>query len=337
MAKTAGAEGGSAPASPVLELQRVRRAGSERPPAAVDVVIPTRERPQRLAPLLDDLRQQDAAVASIVIVDDSAQPAAWERAFPDLPIQTVHPRPRAYISRAKNIGWKVGRAEFVAFVDDDNRLPSSLLRELSDDLRAHPTWGAVMPAVIYHRRPDLVWVYATPFQPDRWSFRLVGRNAERDPNLESAPLPTDALPNLSVVRRPVLEEVSGFDESFPVNSSADLCQRIKLAGWEAWSDPRVHTEHDVEPPGVPGYWAEHTYRDGRRLELEVADWIRFQRRWNRSGRFFRVRAGYHALGFVVPHLLAVAMRAPGRLPSHCARALAGFRGGLVTESSIIDR
>lgn len=294
----------------------------------VDVVIPTRNRPERLRGLLLDLRSQDPPPRRIVVVDDSPSPSSWESEFADLPITVERPGHRVFISRAKNLGWRRGESPLVAFVDDDNRLPPGLLGRLASDLDAHPTWGAVMPGVVYSRRPELVWVYAAPFRPGGWTFDLVGRNAPRDGAIERAPIPTDALPNLSMIRRTALTEVNGFDERLPVNSSADLCQRLKRAGWQAWADPAALTFHDVEPPGAVGYWAEHTLEDTARYRLETADWVRFHARWNGSDGWFTARAGYHSLGFLVPHFLAVSVRAPGGLPRHAAAAIAGLRDGL---------
>jgi glycosyltransferase involved in cell wall biosynthesis len=295
---------------------------------SVDVVVPTRDRPDRLANLLDDLRAQTRVPRAIIIVEDSSQPIDWASRYPGLPVRTVRPPVRAYISRAKNLGWRTGVADFVAFIDDDNRVPPDLLARLCGDLEEHERWGAVMPGVLYRRRPELVWVYAAPFRRDRWSFDLIGRNAPRDAKVEAHAIATDALPNLSVVRREVLVQIGGFDERLPVNSSADFTQRMKSAGWEAWADPRILTEHDVEPPGVPGYWAEHTLADADRLRLEVADWLRFQRRWNGSVPLFSVRAGYHALGFLAPHFAALGARNPSGIVLHAAAAAGGVREGL---------
>ena len=296
--------------------------------ASVDVVIPTRDRPTRLRNLLGDLSTQSVRPARTVVVDDSETIGDVLGRVTDLALRVIRPTHRVFISEAKNLGWANTDAELIAFVDDDNRLPPGLIGRLRDDLVRHPEWGAVMPGVLYWRRPDLVWVYATPFRRDRWSFELVGRNAPRSTDLESVPLATDALPNFAMVRRSVLERVGGLDPRLPVNSSADLCQRIKQAGWEVWADPSVLTYHDVEPPGVPGYWAEHTLEDRMRFRLEVADWVKFQRRWNRRRTLFPTRAGIHSLGFLGPHFLALTARTPREVLPHAAAAISGFREGL---------
>jgi GT2 family glycosyltransferase len=294
----------------------------------VDVVIPTRDRSERLHGLLEDLRAHQSILGQVIVVDDSREPTPWEAEFSDLPLRVERPGHRVFISRAKNLGWGRGTSPLVAFIDDDNRFPPGLIDRLASDLADHPGWGAVMPGVVYRRRPGTVWVYAAPFRADGWTFDLVGRNGPRDGRIERSPLPTDALPNFSIVRREALVDLGGFDERLPVNSSADFCQRLKAAGWQAWADPGALTQHDVEPPGAIGYWAEHSLDDTARYRLETADWVRFHSRWNRSGGWFALRAGYHSLGFLGPHFLAVSVRAPSGLARHAAAVIAGLRDGI---------
>jgi len=296
--------------------------------SSFDVVIATRNRPGPLSALLDDLRIQSRRPERVVIVDDSERSRDWGERFPELPLEVLRPDPPALISRAKNVGWGRCSSEFIAFIDDDNRVPPDLLARLSDDLERNSRWGAVMPGVVYHRRPDLVWVYATPFRRDRWGFTLVGRNAPRDVSLENRTLPTDALPNLSMVRLEVLRSLGGFDERLPINSSADLCQRVKQSGWGVFADTGTLTRHDVEPPGVPGYWAEHTVENPERTRLEVGDWFRFHRKWNGTRSLFGLRASYHASGFMRDKLLAAAVRPEGRPFLLSISMLRGAREGL---------
>ena len=297
---------------------------------SVSVVVVTRNRPALLAALLGDVREQTQPPSRIVVVDDSSDAVDWASRFPDLPMEVIRPPLRVFISAAKNLGWVRCDSEYVAFIDDDNRIPRDLLAHLASDLSEHSNWGAVMPGVLYDRRPDLVWVYATPFRPDRWGFTLIGRDRVRDPSWENRILPTDALPNLSMIRREALRRVGGFDERFPVNSSADMCQRVKRTGAEVWADTGVLTRHNVDPPGVPGYWAEHTVNDPERARYEVADWFRFHRRWNGNVSMFGLRASYHSLGFLIPQLIAGGFRRGGRPFVLLAALIAGWRDGLLS-------
>lgn len=298
---------------------------------SVDVVVATRNRPVQLGWLLEDLRIQSLAPTRVVLVDDSTEEVDWSARYPPDTLRVIRPKQRLMYTAAKNVGARGGISEFIAFVDDDNRVPPDLLSTLVADLAQNPSWGAVMPAVLYHLQPELVWVYATPFGRNRWSFDLVGRNRLRDRAIEGQILPTDALPNLSVVRRTAFDSIGGFDEWMQVGSSADFAQRLKSAGWEVVADTAVLTRHDVDPPGVPGHWAEHTVADPVRAQFDIADWFRFQRRWNHVGPFFAARATLHALGFLLPQLVGIALRSDAPRFRLLAALVAGCRDGLVTD------
>ncbi len=170
-----------------------------------------------------------------------------------------------------------------------------------------------MPAVFYKSRPDLVWVYATPFLNKRLVLNLVGRNLPRNPSLENRLLRTDALPNASLVRRRALEDVGGFDENLVVNSSLDFAQRLKGRGWLVAAYTGGQTLHDVEAPGRIGWWSTHGSADPARVRFELRDWFLIMRKLHGPGRISRLRSTVESPRFVAPNLLAYMMRGNRRL------------------------
>jgi GT2 family glycosyltransferase len=170
-----------------------------------------------------------------------------------------------------------------------------------------------MPAVLYKSRPDLVWVYATPLSSRKGlKHQLIGRNEARNSSLENRLLNTDALPNASIVRRKALESVDGFDETLVVNSSMDLCLRLKANGWKVFSYTGGFVYHDVEPPGRLGWWAVHGAIDPGRVRYEIRDWFILASRLRRNEKFFRIQVVI-ASRFVVPNLLAYFVRGHERI------------------------
>jgi hypothetical protein len=296
------------------------------PPCAV--VIPTRDRAASVRTLLTSLRDHAGGLLSeVVVVDDSARPTVRPEEFPGLDLHVVRPEGRTFISRARNLGLRRVRAEFVYVVDDDNVCEPTTLAHPLLHLSGDPKSAALMPSVVYHRRPELVWVYATPFRKDRWGFDLVGRDRPRDPRWEDRILPTDALPNAAVFRRDALVSVGGYDERMPVSSTADLCQRLKAAGWAVGADSHARTRHDVEPPGVRAYWAQHSV-DAARQYYDKHDWYVFQRRVHAAEPAFVLRALAHSAPFLATSLVAFTLRADGR-PGPLAVAMTrGVLGGL---------
>jgi glycosyltransferase involved in cell wall biosynthesis len=241
------------------------------------------------------------------VVDDSPQPSVGSSEFPSLDLHVVRHESRQFISAARNRGLAMVDEEYVLMVDDDNVVvPETFdhpLRSMEEDSRL----AAVMPAAFYREAPDLVWVYACPFLPGRWKFQLIGRNRPRDPVWENRVLPTDALPNAAFFRRDRLREAGGYDPQLPVNSSADLCQRLKGAGGSVRADSHAWTFHDVEPPGRPGFWGAHG-GDAERTVWERRDWFVLQRRLHPSGSFFPLQALVHAAPFLASSGLSYLLR-----------------------------
>ncbi len=245
-----------------------------------------------------------------------------------MPLEHVILERRVFISKAKNIGWRRARGEFVYFVDDDNCVTEETLKVPFETIASSPKIGALVPAVLYKRRPDLVWVYATPLRPDGWGHVLIGRNKPRDPLLEGRLLDTDALPNAAIVRRKALNEIGGFSEDLVVNSSAEAALKLKRWGWQVYAHTGAFIFHDVEPPGFTGYWAEHGAADPERVYHEVRDWFLLMRFLHMNHNLFAIAATLHAYGFMVPNGLAYLLRRTPEARESLKQLLRGYLAGL---------
>ena len=218
---------------------------------------------------------------------------------------------RVFISQAKNIGWRSTESDFVYFIDDDNEIDDSTISPLLQVISSSDRIGGLMPAVLYKARPDLVWVYATPFSKKRLKHQLIGRNVPRNSNLENKLLQTDALPNASIIRRTALEDIGGFDERLVVNSSMDLCLRLKAKKWKVFSYTGGFVYHNVEPPGKLGWWAVHGAADPERVRYEIRDWFIIMHRTEGNRHLFGIRAILQSR-FVLPNILAYLTRGKSR-------------------------
>jgi GT2 family glycosyltransferase len=252
-------------------------------------------------------------VDSVVVVDDSEDPVDLTKDFDSINLKQIFQDQRTFISKAKNIGWRNLTSEYVYFIDDDNVIGEETIAPVLEVISRSKSIGAVMPAVLYKSRPDLVWVYATPLSSrKRLKHELIGRNEARNSALENRLLNTDALPNASIVRRNALQSVDGFDETLVVNSSMDLCLRLKANGWKVFSYTGGFVYHDAEPPGRLGWWAIHGAVDPGRVRYEIRDWFVLASRLRRNEKFFRIQVVI-ASRFVVPNLLAYFVRGHERI------------------------
>jgi succinoglycan biosynthesis protein ExoM len=116
----------------------------------VSVCIATYRRPERLALLLDDLRQQQRIPDQVVVVDNDA--AASARAVvqncgasrPPFAL-TYDIQPDRNIALTRNRTVALARGQWLAFIDDDERAPRAWLRLLLDSAATHRADGVLGP------------------------------------------------------------------------------------------------------------------------------------------------------------------------------------------------
>jgi hypothetical protein len=263
----------------------------------VDVVIPTIGRPA-LRRLVAGLAAEDlSGVRSVTVVDDRRCPdpsalAAWLDGVgftvPALVVATGGQGPAA----ARNAGWRVGRAPWVVFLDDDVVVTPGWGRALAADLAA----ASAAPRVAAVRAQVRVPL-PTDRPPTDWE-RQVGALAEA-PGWITADL---------AVRRVALEQVGGLDPRFPRahREDTDLELRIRATGWTDARGTRV----TIHPVGGADRWVSVRRQAGN------ADDVRLTRL---HGRSWRERVGEHR-GAIGHHVATVAAGATA-----VAAGLAGRR------------
>jgi HAD superfamily hydrolase (TIGR01662 family) len=191
------------------------------------VVIPTIGRP-RLADLVAAV-DGDPGPVCIVVADDRRAPTS-DLDLPQTaaPLQVVHTGGRGPAA-ARNAGWRVTDAEWIAFVDDDVKIPIDWCRLLVKDLEDLPDKVAASQAWIYVPPPD----GRRPTDAERRTIGLTG----------ALWITADM-----AYRRAALVETGGFDERFPraFREDADLAIRTIRSGYGiAWGE-RV-TTHPLAP------------------------------------------------------------------------------------------
>ena len=182
---------------------------------SVDVVIPTFRRPDVLSRCLKSLSEQTVTPQSIEVIDDS------ETDFgPGI---------------SRNIGWKRGKADIVAFLDDDCVAPSNWIETILKIFEKNNFIGGIegamttkdeMGNIVSHNPP-------TRFKWDRF----------KTANL--------------IIKREVLEEVGGFDERYHLHrEDTDLAWKVIDAGYPIIWAPECIMHHP-EPLGSMGTYAPY--------------------------------------------------------------------------------
>jgi cellulose synthase/poly-beta-1,6-N-acetylglucosamine synthase-like glycosyltransferase len=154
-------------------------------------------------------------------------------------------RPCAAVGR--NAGWRLASAPFVLFLDGDTELVpgfvESALAAFADPQVAI-VWGhrrEMHPeASTYNRVLDLDWIYPAG------DSEFCGGDA--------------------VVRRAVLQDVGGFDESLIAGEEPEMCRRIRARDLRILHIDVAMTRHDMAMTHFRQYWrravrAGHAYAE----------------------------------------------------------------------------
>lgn len=281
----------------------------------VSVVIPTRNRwPLLSAHALPSALAQEDVDLEVVVVDDASDDETPERlsALGDPRVRVVRNETRLRLPGSRNVGARVARGTWLAFLDDDDLWAPRKLRTQLD----------------VARQTGAAWVYAGCIVVDAAKRPLDVHPFPRPHELPTLLLGGNHVPGGGsnvIVRAETFHEIGEFDEELRYFEDWDLWLRLVQETAPA-ACPEVlvaHVEHGrnmlfrdrVEPrTDFERLLAKHQdVTDAQRLA--IAEWIAHEHM--RSGRHLRAAALYARA--------ALAFRSPGNAVA-AVGAVFGRRG-----------
>lgn len=185
---------------------------------------------------------------SAVIPTIPARAGMLKRLLESLPPDVeriVMPQSGMSLAKKRNEGAALSSEYFILFIDDDNELAPNVIDELVNRYRAGV--GVIGLVACYDDDKEVV--------ADGGSDRgyLSGFQKGRYTNANIRDLPkdlyeVDEVANAFLVPERIFREVGGFDEKrFPIDlDEADLCKRIKDAGYKVMMCPTAITYHNSQ-------------------------------------------------------------------------------------------
>ena len=270
-----------------------------------------------------------------VIVVDNASDDSTRDVISTLPVEAIELAVNGGFAHGCNVGVAVGSAPYILLLNPDARLGHEALRTLVAALDQDERGGAAAPRIVesdgslhfsLRRFPRLRSTFAQALFLHRllpnapWVDEVIRDRAQYD-RAHAVEWVSGAC---LLVRRSLLEQIGGLDESFfHYSEDVDLCARIWEAGYEVRFVPRASASHDG------GASAPRTAL----LAILAASRIRYSAKHDRPVVTLLVRLGV-ALG-AVTHAIA----ARGGWPSRCGhlRALAVALKPLPAEPSRLVR
>jgi len=218
------------------------------------VVVVSFEGRETLLAALDSLRAHAVLPHEIVVVDNASTDGSVEA------VRAAHPgavvlanAENVGFARACNQGWRASRAPLVLFLNPDAEVGPGAVERLVRLLESRSEVGAAGPRT---RSADGTIQVSTgkdlTLGAERRQRRLVLGVARREPwalaSAEAAHArehePDWVSGACLLARRAALESVGGFDERFFLyEEDADLCRRLRAAGWRVVFTPAAEVRH----------------------------------------------------------------------------------------------
>lgn len=204
----------------------------------------------------------------VVLVDNGSEDGSVDRALLDHPsLRVVRAGRNLGFAGGNNLGLRESAGEFPVLLNDDTRVRSGWLAALVEAAEAEPRAGAVGSLVVFQKPAGTIDSAGLDLLDDG---AVVGRGT-----LEPAPGQPGrreevfaACGNGMLLRRAALERVGCFDEAFfAYFEDADLCWRMRLAGWTCWLEPAAVVDH--LHAATAGVWSDFYHFQVRRNRLLV--------------------------------------------------------------------
>lgn len=221
--------------------------------ARVDVVVVTYRSGQTVRGALEPLAGKD--FVRVLVVDNASGDSTLD-VLRSLPVETIALEENGGFAHGCNVGAAAGSSPYVLFLNPDARIEAGAVQALVDAIEADSALGAVAPRIVepngsldfsLRRSPRLRSTYAQAFFlhrlfPDAaWVDEVI-----REPAAYERPGAVEWVSGACfLVRRSVLEQIGGLDESFfHYSEDMDICARIWKAGYEIHYVPGARAEHE---------------------------------------------------------------------------------------------
>ncbi|MBS1250257.1 MAG: putative mycofactocin biosynthesis glycosyltransferase MftF [Chloroflexi bacterium] len=202
----------------------------------VSVLIPCYNQAQHIGGVIQGVLAQTHSPQEIIVVDDASTDQS-ARVIGGFPVTRLHHEENRGPAAARNTALHAARGEIVLYLDADAFPRPDLIETL---LRAYQALdGEIFPSLagiggrgIEVHQKNLA---------DRWR----GRHARQDFGDEYRAKVPFLFGLCASYRRSVLEDVDGFDESFPRNAGEDfeLGCRLRRAGYQLHYEPQAIVDH----------------------------------------------------------------------------------------------
>lgn len=206
----------------------------------ISIIIPTRNRFEYIKLLIEDILKQDVTNYEIIVVDQSETLKNLEDCN-HIITDTLGP----CISR--NIGVKSAKGEILVFLDDDARINSDFIREITTPI-LNDRFDVVAGAIC---TPNGEYLYRKHQFLELESENFI-KVLTSNPDGPNSRITLGFPAGCAAILKSVFVAVDGFEESFdPTGAGEDRDMALKLykQGFPIWYNANAKLLHKVAPEG----------------------------------------------------------------------------------------
>jgi N-acetylglucosaminyl-diphospho-decaprenol L-rhamnosyltransferase len=196
--------------------------------------------------LLNDLQTLSGTPFEIILTLNIPEDEIFLAPFVDLPLRVVRNTAVKGFGANHNAAFAITRGSVFVIVNPDIRAPALTLEPLLAVLD-RPGVGVCAPVVLAPSGTAEDSVRRFPTLA-RLAFRLVSRRRRPDYRWDNEPIEVDWTAGMFVAYRScAFREVGGFDERFFMYlEDADICRRLRAAGWATMLQPACRVIHAAQ-------------------------------------------------------------------------------------------
>lgn len=207
----------------------------------VSVVIPLHGGEQEIGQCLDSLAKVQDLLHEVVVVDNASPDRSADIAASYEFVKLIRNEANLGFAKACNQGVEASTGDVIVYLNSDTVVPRRGLERTIETLMSSGSVGGAGPLTNECGHSQQI----DPTYTSLETLDLFAEDfAERD--VDDYDAPGDMLVGFCLaVRRSVLDEVSGFDESFGLGTfeDNDLCYRIRRAGYRLLISARGFVHH----------------------------------------------------------------------------------------------
>lgn len=208
---------------------------------SISVVIPTRDRPEKLRSTLESvLAASKSRSVQIIVVDDNSSSLEHYKDPIFASVTIIHNESQVMLVKARNIGASNSIYKYIFFIDDDNLVSNNLFDEIVSIMEADDSLGIV--------GPEMQWsdgqAYLNYQRINLYTGLTKGYLASSESNI----FESDGVPNVFAVRAEIFHRFNlRFDETYVQTfTEPEFASRVKRLGFRCVMTSQTSTRHLVE-------------------------------------------------------------------------------------------